>query len=450
MQTIQLLQRYNKPVPRYTSYPTVPQWEARQDPQAWKTLVHQAMQDLAPNEGISVYVHLPYCEALCTYCGCNKKITRNHSVESPYLQSIAREWEQYAALFGRKPLLKTLHYGGGTPTFFSPEHLAQLTHSILNLVEVHPEADFGFEGHPNNTSAEHLQLLHQLGFRRVSYGVQDLDPEVQRLINRVQPFEKVAEVTRLSRELGYQSVNFDLIYGLPLQTPEKLSRTIQQSLQLRPDRVAFYGYAHVPWKSKAQRLYDESHLPTAAERIQLYMLGRQLFLDAGYVDVGMDHFALPGDPLAQTAAAGRLHRNFMGYTEHNSPILIGLGVSAISDIGTAYAQNSKELLSWQRAADQYTLALDKGYVLSRDDLQRKKIILDLSCKGEVHLPACWSFTATEEAALGQLEADGILVRDGFHLRILPAGKLFTRNVCAVFDAYIAAAPADTRRFSQAV
>jgi oxygen-independent coproporphyrinogen-3 oxidase len=450
MKTEQLLQRYNKPVPRYTSYPTVPQWDTQQDAGAWKKLVQQAAQELDPAAGISVYVHLPYCEALCTYCGCNKKITRNHKVESPYLQSIAREWAQYAVLFGRKPLLKTLHFGGGTPTFFRPEHLAQLTHSILNLVEVHPEADFGFEGHPNHTSAAHLQVLHELGFRRVSYGVQDLDPEVQRLINRVQPFEKVAEVTQLSRELGYTSVNFDLIYGLPLQTADKLRHTILQSLSLRPDRVAFYGYAHVPWKSKAQRLYDESHLPTAAERIQLYLLGRQLFLDAGYVDVGMDHFALPSDPLAQAAAAGQLHRNFMGYTEHNSPILIGLGVSAISDIGTAYAQNSKELLSWQRAADQFEFALDKGYVLSRDDWQRKQIILDLSCKGEVHLPACWSFTAAEASALAQLEADGILVRDGFHLRILPAGKLFTRNVCAVFDAYLDTQAGDGRRFSQAV
>lgn len=450
MKTAQLLRRYNKPVPRYTSYPTVPHWDAWTDAREWKTLVRQAVQALPPDDGISVYVHLPYCEALCTYCGCNKKITRQHSVESPYLQSISREWTQYAELFDQKPLLKTLHFGGGTPTFFSAEHLSQLTHSLLNLVQVHPEADFGFEGHPNNTTREHLLVLHQLGFRRVSYGVQDLDPEVQRLINRVQPFEKVADVTHLSREIGYSSVNFDLIYGLPMQTAAKLTHTIQQSLSLRPDRVAFYGYAHVPWKSKAQRLYDASHLPSAAERIQLYLLGRQLFLDAGYIDVGMDHFALPSDPLAQAAAAGQLHRNFMGYTERNNPILIGLGVSAISDIGIAYAQNSKELMSWQRAADQYELALDKGHVLSRDDLKRKKIILDLSCKGEVHLPACWPFSPAQESALEQLVSDGIIARDGFYIRILPEGKLFTRNVCAVFDAYLHTQTYEGQRFSQAV
>lgn len=450
MTTNQLLHRYNKPVPRYTSYPTVPQWDARQDVPAWSDLVRQAVDALPPDDGISIYVHLPYCEALCTYCGCNKKITRNHGVESPYLQSIGREWKQYAQIFGRKPLLKTLHFGGGTPTFFSPAHLAQLSQQLLSLVDVHPAADFGFEGHPNNTTAEHLQILQGLGFRRVSYGVQDLDPEVQRLINRVQPFETVSEVPRLSREMGYDSINFDLIYGLPLQTAAKLTHTIQQSLLLRPDRVAFYGYAHVPWKSKAQRLYDTSHLPAAEERIQLYLLGRRLFLDAGYVEVGMDHFALPSDPLAVAAAEGRLHRNFMGYTEHNSSILIGLGVSAISDIGIAYAQNSKELLNWQRAADENRLALDKGYVLSRDDRQRKKIILDLSCKGEVHLPACWPWSAAQAAALQQLEADGIIARDGFHIRILPEGKLLTRNVCAVFDAYLNVQPSEGQRFSQAV
>ncbi len=446
----QLLQRYNQPIPRYTSYPTVPHWHDWKGGNDWKTRVQQAFQASNMVDGISLYIHLPYCEALCTYCGCNKKITTNHAVESPYIDSLLREWEQYVQLFGSRPLIRELHLGGGTPTFFAPEALSCLIEGLFALADRHPEADMSFEGHPNNTTAEHLRVLHALGFNRVSYGVQDLDPEVQRLINRVQPFEKVAEATRVSRETGYKSVNFDLVYGLPMQTAEKLQHTIAQVLTLRPDRVAFYGYAHVPWKSKAQRLYDESHLPSPTERVNLYLQGREQFLAAGYVDVGMDHFALPQDELAVAAASGKLHRNFMGYTTSNSSMLIGLGASSISDIGTAFAQNSKEIVSWQRAVNQRQLAIDKGLVLSTEDRQRQRLIMDMSCKGEVHVPACWHFTSAQTALLQQLQQDGILEKEGLRLKLQPTGKLFTRNACSLFDAYLQAPDPAMKRFSQAV
>jgi len=450
MELQQLLHRYNQPIPRYTSYPTVPHWHDWKGDNEWKGLVKQAFQASKQTDGISLYVHLPYCEALCTYCGCNKKITTNHAVESPYIESLLREWQQYVQLFGSRPVIRELHLGGGTPTFFAPAALERLMQGIFALADRHPDADMSFEGHPNNTTAEHLQVLQALGFERVSYGVQDLDPEVQRLINRVQPFEKVAEATRVSRETGFTSVNFDLVYGLPMQSVDKLQHTISQVLTLRPDRVAFYGYAHVPWKSKAQRLYDETHLPTPAERVALYLQGREQFLAAGYVDVGMDHFALPQDELALAAAAGRLHRNFMGYTTSNSSLLIGLGASSISDIGTAFAQNSKEVVSWQRAVDQGHLAIDKGLVLSPEDRQRRRLIMDMSCKGEVHVPACWHFTPEQKALLAQLEADGILEKDGLWFKLRREGKLFTRNACSLFDAYLQAPDPAVKRFSQAV
>jgi len=412
--------------------------------------VKKAFQTADKAEGLSLYVHLPYCEALCTYCGCNKKITTNHAVESPYINGLLREWKQYVQLFEGRPIIRELHFGGGTPTFFAPAELRRLVVGLFALADLHPEAGMSFEGHPNNTTTEHLKVLHALGFNRVSYGVQDLDPEVQRLINRVQPFEKVAEATRVSRETGFTSVNFDLVYGLPMQTADRLQNTISQVLTLRPDRVAFYGYAHVPWKSKAQRLYDERHLPSPAERMELYLQGRKQFLEAGYVDVGMDHFALPQDELALAAAAGKLHRNFMGYTTSNSSLLIGLGASSISDIGTAYAQNSKEIVSWQRAVDQGHLATDKGLILSKEDLQRRRLIMDLSCKGEVHIPACWHFTTAQNELLQQLQADGILEKNGFWLKLKPEGKIFTRNACSLFDAYLQAPDPAVKRFSQAV
>jgi oxygen-independent coproporphyrinogen-3 oxidase len=327
--------------------------------------------------GISLYIHLPFCESLCTYCGCNKKITTNHSVEAAYVDAIEKEWKLYRKRMQQTPVIREIHLGGGTPTFFSPLHLKKLLQFILKDSIVHPQHRFSIEGHPNNNTPEHLKTLHALGFTRISYGVQDNDPEVQRIINRVQPFENVVAATEAARRNGFTSVNFDLIYGLPLQTVESMERTIKQVLAVRPDRIAFYSYAHVPWTSKAQRLFDESHLPGPDEKMALYLKGKELLLQGGYADVGMDHFALPHDELYVAKKEGKLHRNFMGYTTQPSGLLLGLGVSSISDVGTAYAQNEKTVHDYYAAIHAGRLAVRKGYVLSKEDAAIKKYIQDI-------------------------------------------------------------------------
>lgn len=445
-----LIQKYNQPIPRYTSYPTVPNWNSWDNAAHWTDLVQKAYQLYPKAEGIALYIHLPYCEQLCTYCGCNKKITSNHAVEQPYIGQLLREWEQYVAAFGNRPLIRELHLGGGTPTFFAPEQLERLINGLFTLADRHPEAELSFEGHPNNTTEAHLRSLYTLGFRRVSYGVQDLDPEVQRLINRIQPFERVEEVCRISRETGYNSVNFDLIYGLPKQSLTGLRQTISQVVTLKPDRIAFYGYAHVPWKSRAQRLYDEQDLPSPAERVALYMSGRELLLDAGYIELGMDHFALPGEALARAAVEKRMHRNFMGYTTSNSRMLIGLGVSAISDLGIAFGQNSRELVQWQRAVEAGEWAIVKGMELTVEDMQRRQLILDMSCKNETHLPACWRFTEAQQQLMQQMLTDELLIKKGNFLRISDKGRLMTRHACSLFDGYLQPEQQGVLRFSQAI
>jgi oxygen-independent coproporphyrinogen-3 oxidase len=445
-----LYQRYNQSIPRYTSYPTVPHWKAWQHSQEWQDQL--ALQAQKAKDGIAIYIHLPYCEHLCTYCSCNKKITTNHRVESPYIDRLLKEWHLYVQAFaGNTITISELHLGGGTPTFFAPAQLKRLIEGIFAEATAHPELEMSFEGHPNNTTQEHLQVLRQLGFNRVSFGVQDLDAEVQRLIARIQPLENLVEATENARRLGYNSVNFDLIYGLPLQTPTKLANTLREVMALRPDRVAFYGYAHVPWKSRSQRLYDESHLPSPAERIALYEQGREAFLAAGYEDVGMDHFALPNDSLLIALHNKRLHRNFMGYTANATPLLIGLGVSAISDLGTAFGQNSKEMAKWERMIDAGEFPIDKGLVLSQEDRLRQKFILDMSCQGSVALPAHWEFETHQRRLLQQMVADGLLEQQQNRLQLTPTGKLFTRHACSLFDAYLAPeGTSSLKRFSQAV
>lgn len=445
-----LYQRYNQSIPRYTSYPTVPHWKVWQHSQEWQDQL--ALQAQKAKDGIAIYIHLPYCEHLCTYCGCNKKITTNHRVESPYIDRLLKEWHLYVQAFaGNTITISELHLGGGTPTFFAPAQLQRLIEGIFALATAHPQLEMSFEGHPNNTTQEHLQVLRQLGFNRVSFGVQDLDAEVQRLIARIQPLENLVEATENARRLGYNSVNYDLIYGLPLQTPTKLANTLREVIALRPDRVAFYGYAHVPWKSRSQRLYDESHLPSPAERVALYEQGREAFLAAGYEDVGMDHFALPNDSLLIALHNKRLHRNFMGYTANATPLLIGLGVSAISDLGTAFGQNSKEMAQWERMIDAGEFPIDKGLVLSQDDRIRQKFILDMSCQGSVALPAHWEFETHQRRLLQQMVADGLLEQQQNRLQLTPTGKLFTRHACSLFDAYLAPeGTSSLKRFSQAV
>jgi len=430
-----LVRKYNRPVPRYTSYPTVPFWNKSMEAARWKDLFIDRFHEQNHTNGISIYIHLPFCEALCTYCGCNKKITTNHSVEEEYLRAIEKEWQLYKKLMRQAPVIRELHLGGGTPTFFSAANLQRLIQTILKGSVVHPQHEFSIEGHPNNTTPLQLKVLHSLGFKRISFGVQDNDPKVQKVINRIQPFENVKAAIENARAAGFNSVNFDLIYGLPLQTLQSMEKTITQTIELRPDRIAFYSYAHVPWTSKAQRLFDESDLPNAEEKIQLYLKGKEMLLANGYFDIGMDHFALPHDDLYKASVNGKLHRNFMGYTTQNTGLLLGLGVSSISDAGNAFAQNHKALHDYYKAINAGELAIERGYELDQEDLSFRKYILDISCNGitifqKKDIELLRQFVFPE---LSGLAGDGLVKYDDDYAMLTEKGRFFIRNVCAAFD-----------------
>jgi oxygen-independent coproporphyrinogen III oxidase len=433
-----LIRKYNQPVPRYTSYPTVPYWKNDIDVQSWQSIFSNEFNSYNHTKGISLYIHLPFCESLCTYCGCNKKITTNHKVEDTYLQAIEKEWKLYRQLMKQTPVIRELHLGGGTPTFFSPENLKKLLTIILKTSIIHPRHEFSIEGHPNNTTDAHLKMLYSFGFKRISFGVQDNDPEVQRVINRIQPFENLVKVTESARKIGFTSINFDLIYGLPLQTVESIERTMQQVLTLMPDRIAFYSYAHVPWTSKGQRLFDENDLPRAEEKLSLYLKGKEMLMANGYYDIGMDHFSLPDDNLYLARQNGKLHRNFMGYTTQNSGFLLGLGVSSISDAGVAFAQNEKTLHDYYAAIESNRLAIAKGCTLNDEDLLFKKNILDISCRGTTtfekdQLPLLAQYTFPE---LELLAKDGLIEYNLKGLTVTSQGHYFIRNICAAFDLYL--------------
>ncbi|HZY39598.1 MAG TPA: oxygen-independent coproporphyrinogen III oxidase [Mucilaginibacter sp.] len=447
-------EKYNVAAPRYTSYPTVPYWDNDSFTKTlWKDSVKFSFDETNSTDGISVYVHLPYCESLCTYCGCNTRITKNHGVEVPYVKAVLKEWKQYKAIFKARPVIREIHLGGGTPTFFSPENLKMLIEGLLIDSKVHPQAEFGFEGHPGNTTREHLQTLYDLGFTRVSLGIQDFDPKVQFVINRIQTFEQVENVTKIAREIGYTSINYDLIYGLPLQTIEGLAETIGLVGELMPDRIAFYSYAHVPWIKPGQRHYSEKDLPDAPTKYLLYELGCSILKAQGYVDIGMDHFALTGDSLYKASETGQLHRNFMGYTHQYTQLMIGLGVSSISDSWYAFAQNVKKVEDYIDLINHDQLPVVKGHILTREDLVIRRHILDIMCKGETH----WNFHQEPIDSLFEgierlqtLVEDGLVELDSWSLRVTPEGKRFLRNICMALDARLWENKHTTRLFSMAV
>jgi len=433
-----LIRKYNVPGPRYTSYPTVLYWDESTtfDLDQWKSRVLETFSATNGEEGISLYLHLPFCEKLCHYCGCNKRITRQHNVEKPYLDRLLKEWEMYVALFDEKPRIAELHLGGGTPTFFSAAHLKELMTGILSHTEPVQDAEFSFEAHPSSTTFDKLSVLHQCGFRRLSLGIQDFDEKVQHATNRFQSIEEVAEVCDNARHLGYTSINFDLIYGLPKQTLESIEDTIKATIALKPDRIAYYSYAHVPWVSKAQRLFTEADLPSNENKRSLYELGKERLLDAGYVEIGMDHFALPDEALTKAMDAQQMHRNFMGYTTSNTKLMIGLGVSAIGDTWHAFGQNVKALQEYERKVDQGEFPLYRGHFLSQEDLVIRKHILNLMCQFETFwTPEEMSVVDFEDiiARLSELIADGLCTPVPQGLKVTPLGRVFIRNICMAFD-----------------
>jgi oxygen-independent coproporphyrinogen-3 oxidase len=452
LSSAELLKKYDTPTPRYTSYPTVPHWKVESfNSEKWIDAVRETFNFTNTERGISLYIHLPFCESFCTYCACTTRITKNHQVEIPYIQALLKEWDQYKKIFPSAPVIRELHLGGGTPTFFSAKNIQWLISYLLEDVLIHPEFEFSFEGHPNNTTEEHLQTLFNLGCRRVSFGVQDLDPKVQTIINRIQPFENLSKVTTLARKIGYESVSFDLIYGLPLQTPFSVSDTIEKVLTLKPDRVAFYSYAHVPWLKPGQRSYQDSDLPSCALKRHLYEIGRHQFTKHGYTDIGMDHFALRHDSLFKAYIAGKLHRNFMGYTTTSTALLIGLGASAISDVGITYSQNEKKVEDYLDSVREKGLAVFKGHMLSNADRLIKQCILQITCQNKLDnelLQQILSPIITER--LRKMENDGILYVNEDGLKVTIAGLPFIRNICSVFDLHLNQNPTEKQLFCKAI
>lgn len=450
-----LVSKYNVPGPRYTSYPTVPYWNNDGfSLSEWKKNVAQSFSESNSSEGISLYIHLPFCESLCTFCGCNKRITKNHAVETPYLESVLKEWRLYLEMFNERPIIKELHLGGGTPTFFSAENLRLLIKGIFRDATMAENPSFSFEGHPNNTKGEHLQTLYDCGFRRVSYGVQDYNVTVQIAIHRLQPFVNVKRVTDSAREIGYTSVGHDIIFGLPFQTKEHVIYSIEKTKELMPDRIAFYSYAHVPWiKGNGQRGYKDEDLPNAAEKREMYETGKRMLEEAGYIEIGMDHFALKSDSLYKTVEEKGLHRNFMGYTESKTQLMIGLGVSAIGDSWYSFGQNAKNVEEYQGLVEEGILPVYRGHMLNEEDLIIRKHILNMMCR----LETSWEdsslhFKELQDVLfkLKEMEDDGLLEIGSSKLHITEKGRPFVRNICMAFDVLLQRNQPDTQLFSMTV
>jgi oxygen-independent coproporphyrinogen III oxidase len=449
-----LLQKYDVAIPRYTSYPTVPYWNsALFEVEKWKQSVIETFTN--ENGEICLYIHLPFCEQLCTFCACNKRITKNHAVEQPYLDSVIDEWNMYLKIFPSKPIIREIHLGGGTPTFFAPEALAQLITMITSSGSIAPHHEFSLEVHPNYTKVEHLKALRDVGFNRISIGVQDFDPRVQFIINRMQSFEQTKLIVDESRKLGFESINIDLVYGLPMQTTASVELTIQNIKQLNPDRIAFYSYAHVPWKSKGQRRYTDEDVPKAKEKMEMYETGSKLLREMGYQSIGMDHFALPQDKMMLAYETGQLHRNFMGYTTTNHKLVIGLGVSSISDTWKAFAQNEKVVEAYQAKIKAGEWPLIGGHILSEEDLIIRKYILDLMCKGQIQLKAeDFSDDELQQIMLRWQEfvADGLLELDveTYQATLTEKGRLFVRNINSVLDRYLQPNISQQSKFSRSI
>jgi oxygen-independent coproporphyrinogen-3 oxidase len=449
-----LIQKYNIPGPRYTSYPTVPFWDkegiAGKD---WQATVVRAINESNDAEGISLYIHLPFCESLCTFCACHKKITKRHEVEEPYVETVLKEWDLYCNLIDTRPKIREIHLGGGTPTYFSPANLRRLIDGIFKRADRFEQFDFSYEGHPNMTSEEQLQVLYDLGSRRNSFGIQDYDPVVQKAIHRVQSFEQVKKVHDLSRRIGYESISHDLIFGLPFQNEDSIRNTIKNTIALKPDRIAYYSYAHVPWiKGVGQRGFDENDLPKDNEKRYLYELGKQLFFENGYVEIGMDHFALPSDSLHAAMVSKRLHRNFMGYTAGKTELMIGLGMSSISDSWYAFAQNEKSVEVYTERVNRGELPIFRGHLLNETDLILRRHILNLMCNLETDWNEGLSSDMKHEIIerLGELIKDGLVDVDDKKVVAKEEGRKFVRNICMAFDLKLIENQPETRIFSMTI
>lgn len=453
-----LLRRFDVPGPRYTSYPTADRFvEAFGEQDYVLALEQRRAGTLAKALPLSLYVHVPFCESLCYYCACNKIITKHHDRADVYLRYLSREIDLHTAHCGAGQVVSQLHLGGGTPTFLSDAGLRELMTMLKRSFSLAPGGEYSIEVDPRTVNAERLAFLAELGFNRLSFGVQDFDAEVQKAVHRIQPAEQVFALVDSARSLGFDSVNVDLIYGLPRQTPESFDRTLAQVAQLRPDRIALYAYAHLPERFKPQRRIISTELPAPASKLSMLSRSLDAFMEAGYVYVGMDHFALPTDALAVAKRQGRLHRNFQGYSTQPDCDLIGLGVSAIGRVGTTYSQNSKTLDEYYDFLDQGRLPVVRGLALTRDDLIRRASIMALMCQGELlfePMEQAWlidfrQYFAAELSQLEDMQEQGLVRVGPEGIEVTATGWFFVRGIAMVFDRYLQA-DRNRARFSRII
>jgi oxygen-independent coproporphyrinogen-3 oxidase len=436
----EFLGKYNRPGPRYTSYPTAPVWNDAFGPDDLVKVHEEAERAKTP---VSLYMHIPFCESLCLFCACNVVIEKNKAVSPPYLGILKREAERISRSVSKDRPVVQFHWGGGTPTYLTPPQIEDLFGFTREHFHFAADAEIGIEIDPRVTSREHLETLRKLGFNRLSMGIQDFHADVQKAIHRIQPFEMTRDLLFAARDLGFDSINVDLIYGLPHQTPDRFAHTVDQILELTPDRVALFSYAHVPWLKKQQGSFA-AHLPEGMEKFEIFRIGLLKFLEAGYLYIGMDHFAKPGDELALSQQNRTLHRNFQGYTTKAGADLYGMGITAISSFQSAYAQNHRDIPSWEKAVNARGIATMRGYHLSNEDRLRRTVINRLLChtvviKNEISREFSIDFDKYFEEELRRLEPfrdDGLVLLDRGQIRATWLGRIFIRNLAMIFDPYL--------------
>ena len=436
----EFLAKYNRPGPRYTSYPTAPVWSDSFGPADLENVFEEAESAKTP---VSLYMHIPFCESLCLFCACNVVIQKNKSVAPPYLDVLKRETERISRSISKNRPVVQFHWGGGTPTYLSPVQIEDLFGFTRERFHFAPDSEIGIEVDPRVTSRAHLETLRKLGFNRLSMGIQDFHPDVQKAVHRIQPFEMTRDLLVTARQLGFDSINVDLIYGLPYQTPESFAHTVDQIIGLSSDRIALFSYAHVPWLKKQQGSFI-AHLPEGTVKFEIFRTGLLKFVEAGYLYIGMDHFAKPGDELAISQQKRTLHRNFQGYTTKAGADLYGMGITAISGIQSAYAQNHRDIPSWQKAVTERGLATMRGYRLSEEDRLRRAVISRLLChtvvlKDEISQEFGVDFDeyfAEELRRFEPFREDGLVFLDGNEIRATWLGRIFIRNLAMVFDPYL--------------
>jgi oxygen-independent coproporphyrinogen-3 oxidase len=441
--TTAMLQKYDVSGPRYTSYPTADRFVEAFTEDAYKLALEQRRVAGAALP-LSIYVHIPFCESLCFFCACNKIVTKHHERSAEYLRYLNREIDLHIEHLGTGQTISQLHLGGGSPTFFSDEELAELMNMLKRNFVFAPNGEYSIEVDPRTVNEQRLKHLSELGFNRLSFGVQDFDPEVQKAVHRIQPAEQVFSLVEAARQLKFDSVNVDLIYGLPMQTPESFTRTLKQIVELRPNRIALYGYAHLPERFKPQRRISEYELPAAQDKITMLSSALTAFIKAGYVYVGMDHFALPDDDLAIAKRQGRLHRNFQGYSTQPDCDLISLGVSAIGRVGATYSQNAKTIEEYFDYLNQGRFPVVRGLALSRDDLIRRAVIMAIMCQGALQYESIElayvidfkTYFANELELLKEQQVIGMVELDDTGLQVTDTGWFFVRAVAMLFDKYL--------------